>query len=66
MSFQAVVDDYAVWHEISGHSPKTIQWYRWVLTVFEQWLAQTRATRIAPVARAVCHGRGVCGVYQHA
>jgi site-specific recombinase XerD len=53
MSFQAVVDDYAVWHEISGHSPKTIQWYRWMLTVFVQWLERNgRSTHLAAITIA--------------
>ncbi len=50
MSFQSVVDDYAVWHEISGHSPKIIQWYRWMLTVFAQWLERNgRGTHLAAI-----------------
>ncbi len=53
MSFQSIVDDYAVWHEISGHSAKTIQRYRWMLTVFEQWLARNgRTTHLAAITIA--------------
>src|SRR3954454_14952287 len=38
MKYGQLVDEYAVWHEISGHSPKTISWYRWVLRTFHDWL----------------------------
>jgi site-specific recombinase XerD len=48
MDFQRLVHDYVVWHEMSGHSPKTIAWYRWVLGAFHRWLEATgRSTNVA-------------------
>lgn len=38
MDIKRLVDEYAVWHEVSGHSPKTISWYRWILDTFRTWL----------------------------
>ncbi len=35
MELQRLVQDYVVWHEVSGHSPKTIRWYCWVLHTFQ-------------------------------
>ena len=41
MELQRLVQDYVVWHEISGHSSKTIRWYCWVLHTFARWLVAT-------------------------
>jgi len=53
MEFEQLVNDYVVWHEVSGHSPKTIAWYRWVLGTFQRWLVTTgRSTTIADITIA--------------
>ena len=40
MDIARIVDEYAVWHEVSGHSPKTIALYRWALGAFRAWLVK--------------------------
>ncbi len=30
MHVQQAIDEYVIWHEVSGHSAKTIAWYRWL------------------------------------
>jgi hypothetical protein len=53
MNLQRLIDDYVVWHEVSGHSPKTIAWYRWILGTLDRWLrANGRSTRIAEITLA--------------
>src|SRR3712207_5788609 len=53
MELQRLVQDYAVWHEVSGHSPKTIRWYVWVLHTFARWLIATgRSTKVTEITLA--------------
>jgi len=40
MDIARLVDEYAVWHEVSGHSPKTIALYRWALGALRTWLVK--------------------------
>lgn len=50
MQRSRLIDEYCVWHEVCGHSHKTMQWYRWILTTFAQWLEATgRSTRITEI-----------------
>lgn len=45
--------DYAVWHEVSGHSPKTIVIYRWAIGAFRAWLAaKSRPTIVSEITLA--------------
>ncbi len=53
MNLQRLVQDYVVWHEVSGHSPKTIRWYVWVLHTFARWLVATdRSTNVTEITLA--------------
>lgn len=53
MKYEQLVEEYAVWHEISGHSPSTITWYRWILTTFHDWLAVNgRPTTVSDISIA--------------
>jgi integrase/recombinase XerD len=53
MELQRLVNDYVVWHEVSGHSEKTIGWYRWILSTFERWLkGNGRSTSINEITIA--------------
>src|SRR3712207_6720987 len=53
MELQRLVQDYAVWHEVSGHSAKTIRWYCWVLHTFARWLVATgRSTNVTEITLA--------------
>jgi site-specific recombinase XerD len=53
MDIERLLQDYVVWHEVSGHSAKTIRWYRWVLETFARWLTQQgRSTRITEMTIA--------------
>ena len=50
MQFLSLLDHYCVWYEVSGHSPKTIAWYRCTLTSFAQWFeASGRSTASATI-----------------
>ncbi len=50
MQLERLVNEYVVWHETSGHSPRTIEWYRWILATFRRWLeAEGRSTDIADI-----------------
>ncbi len=53
MNMHQLIDDYCIWHEVSGHSPKTIAWYRWNLGTFTRWLvANNRPTTITQITVA--------------
>lgn len=53
MNLQRLINDYVVWHEVSGHSAKTIAWYRWVLGTLERWLiANEHSTLITEITLA--------------
>ena len=53
MDIARLLDDYAVWHEVSGHSPKTIKVYRWALGAFRTWLeANGRPTSVQEITLA--------------
>lgn len=51
MVLSRMIDEYAVWHEVSGHSKNTIALYRWSLGSFCQWLvANNRPTTINSIS----------------
>jgi integrase/recombinase XerD len=53
MHIQQAIDEYVIWHEVSGHSAKTIAWYRWTLSTLDRWLsAHGRSTRITDITLA--------------
>src|SRR4051794_22767135 len=53
MDIKRLVDEYAVWHEVSGHSTRTITLYRWVLGTFRTWLIKNdRSTAIEAITIA--------------
>ena len=56
MDIKRLIDEYAVWHEVSGHSPKTITWYRWILGTFRDWL-QDNGHPTAVEAIMISHAR---------
>ncbi len=41
MHIERLIDDYDIWHQVSGHSAKTREWYRWILRTFTRWLTTT-------------------------
>jgi hypothetical protein len=50
VNIQQLIDEYALWHEVSGHSPKTVEWYRYVLSTFARWLsANGRSTNVPEI-----------------
>ncbi len=50
VNLQRLINEYAVWHEVSGHSHKTIEWYRYVLPTFARWLeAHGRSIHITEI-----------------
>lgn len=51
MQYDVALEQYLVWHEVSGHSTKTIEWYRWNLNTFKRWLVENgRSTRIEDIS----------------
>lgn len=52
-SFERYLEDYAVWHEVSGHSAKTITWYQGMLGTFHRWLlAHDRPVQVTKITIA--------------
>ncbi len=63
MEYAVALEQYLVWHEVSGHSLKTIGWYKWTLGTFGRWLVETgRSTKIENIsildARAFLQSEG--------
>jgi site-specific recombinase XerD len=53
MDLERMTQEYAIWHEVSGHSTNTINLYRWVLGSFRAWLAEHgRSTNIMDITLA--------------
>jgi site-specific recombinase XerD len=53
MDLERLLADYAVWHEVSGHSSKTIAIYRWAIGAFRAWLvANSRPTTVSEITLA--------------
>ena len=42
MDLEQLLEEYVVWHKISGHSEHTIALYRWVITGLRTWLVDQR------------------------
>ncbi len=40
MDITKAIHEYTIWHDVSGHSRKTIAWYEWMLGKFATWLAE--------------------------
>jgi integrase/recombinase XerD len=57
MDLERLLDEYVVWHEVSGHSKNTIALYRWVIGRFRAWLvANNRPTTIDTITIADARG----------
>jgi hypothetical protein len=49
MHIERLIDDYDIWHQVSGHRAKTREWYRWILRTFTRWLTTGRSPLVADI-----------------